>query len=113
LRTFQFVFVYTVPMFTFRGRTLAGKDIEFINALINENPGASRRALSKKLCLAWNWVQPNGALRDMVCRGMMLELHRAGLIYRVLSVGVRKAKKIKGGMWWIRLGDRGKTGLAV
>jgi hypothetical protein len=68
-------------MFTFRGRTLAGKDIEFINALINENPGASRRALSKKLCLAWNWVQPNGALRDMVCRGMMLELHRAGLIY--------------------------------
>jgi uncharacterized protein DUF4338 len=36
--------------------------------------------LSKKLCQAWNWVQTNGALRDMVCRGLMLELHREGLI---------------------------------
>jgi hypothetical protein len=36
--------------------------------------------LSKQLCEAWSWVQANGALRDMVCRGMMLMLHRAGLI---------------------------------
>ena len=41
---------------------------------------ASRRELSKKLCQAWCWVQANGSLRDMVCRGLMLELHRAGLI---------------------------------
>ena len=33
-----------------------------------------------RLCEAWNWVQANGALRDMVCRGMMLMLHRRGLI---------------------------------
>jgi hypothetical protein len=33
-----------------------------------------------KLCRALNWVQPNGALRDMVCRGYMLKLHRAGYI---------------------------------
>ena len=45
-----------------------------------QNPAASRWALSKKLCLAWNWVQPNGALKDMICRGLMLELHRAGHI---------------------------------
>ena len=54
--------------------------IVFIKRLIAENPEASRRALSQKLCRAWNWVQPNGALRDMVCRGFMLELHRAGYI---------------------------------
>ena len=36
--------------------------------------------MSKKLCQAWNWVQANGALRDMLCRGMMLMLHRRGLI---------------------------------
>jgi hypothetical protein len=30
------------------------------------------------LCEAWNWRQANGALRDMVCRGLMLALHRAG-----------------------------------
>jgi hypothetical protein len=64
----------------YRGREVKASDVAFIQALIAENPRASRRALSKKLCEAWNWVQPNGALRDMVCRGLMLELDRAGLI---------------------------------
>jgi hypothetical protein len=36
--------------------------------------------LSERLCEAWNWVQANGALRAMVCRGLMLMLHRQGLI---------------------------------
>jgi len=66
-----------MPMFTYRGRVVTDKDIVFINELIAQNPGDSRWALSRKLCRAWNWVQPNGALRDMVCRGLMLELHRA------------------------------------
>ena len=52
----------------------------FIRKLVGEHPTASRRALSKKICEAWNWVQPNGTLRDMVCRGLMLHLHRQGLI---------------------------------
>jgi len=64
----------------YRGREVSACDVAFIQALIAEDPGASRRGLSKKLCEAWNWVQPNGALRDMVCRGLMLELERAGLI---------------------------------
>ncbi len=67
-----------MPMFTYRGRVVTDKDIIFINELIAQNPDNSRWALSRKLCRAWNWVQPNGALRDMVCRGLMLELHRAG-----------------------------------
>jgi len=29
---------------------------------------------------AWQWRQANGALRDMVCRGMLLMLERAGHI---------------------------------
>jgi hypothetical protein len=36
--------------------------------------------LSAKLCEAWGWKQANGAPRDMVCRGLMLMLHRAGQI---------------------------------
>ena len=63
-----------------RGRSVTDGDVEFIRRLIAEHPGASRRALSKILCEAWNWRQSNGALRDMVCRGLMLELHRAGHI---------------------------------
>lgn len=65
---------------TYRGKTATTDDVAFINRLIAENPKDSRRALSQKLCRAWNWVQPNGALRDMVCRGFMLKLHRSGHI---------------------------------
>jgi len=55
-------------------------DIVFIRRLIAEHPQLSRWSLSRKLCQEWNWVQTNGALRDVVCRGMMLMLHRAGRI---------------------------------
>jgi hypothetical protein len=65
---------------SYRGRTVTDADVAFIGQLIAAHPTASRRDLSKKLCEAWNWVQPNGALRDMVCRGLMLALHRAGHI---------------------------------
>ncbi len=64
----------------YRQRVVTGSDVVFIRKRIAEHPQASRRALSKKLCEAWNWVQANGALRDMVCRGLMLKLHREGLI---------------------------------
>lgn len=65
---------------TYRGRVLTDEDLAFIRGFIAERPTASRKALSKALCEAWDWRQPNGALRDMVCRGLMLYLHRAGLI---------------------------------
>jgi len=65
---------------TYRGRGVTGTDVDFIQQLIDAHPTASRRALSKKLCEVWGWVQENGALRDMVCRGLMLALHRAGHI---------------------------------
>lgn len=64
----------------YQGKAATTDDIKFINKLITKNPNDSRRALSKKLCKAWNWVQPNGVLRDMVCRGFLLQLHRAGYI---------------------------------
>jgi hypothetical protein len=63
-----------------RGRIITAADITFIQQLIEANPGLSRRKLSAKLCEAWDWKQANGALRDMVCRGLLLMLHRAGQI---------------------------------
>jgi len=65
---------------SYRHRPITEDDLVFIRRLIAAHPGMSRRRLSAKLCEAWNWVQPNGSLRDMVCRGMMLMLHREGLI---------------------------------
>lgn len=64
----------------YRGRMICEADIDAIRGLIQEHPKASRRELSRKLCQRWNWVQANGALRDMVCRGLMLALERAGHI---------------------------------
>lgn len=64
----------------YRGRVIRKSDIAMIRALIEEHPTASRRRLSQKLCVEWNWIQPNGALCDMLCRGLMLALERAGYL---------------------------------
>jgi hypothetical protein len=64
----------------YRHRVITDDDVVFIRKLIAEHPDSSRWGLSKKLCEAWNWVQANGAPRDMLCRGLMLMLHREGLI---------------------------------
>lgn len=67
-------------LLSFRGREIRAGDVAFLRQLIAENPTLSRYALSAKVCKAWQWVQPNGQPRDMVCRSLMLVLHRAGRI---------------------------------
>ena len=64
----------------YRGRVVTEADAAFLRGLIERNPTANRRALSRLACQAWNWVQPNGVPREMVCRGLMLALHRSGHI---------------------------------
>ena len=66
--------------FRYRGRIITAAEVEFIRQLIAEHPHTNRRQLSLRLCEAWGWKQANGALRDMVCRGLLLMLHRAGEI---------------------------------
>ena len=64
----------------YRGRTITGDDLGLIRELIAAHPAAGRCELSRLLCEAWDWKQSNGALRDMVCRGMLLMLDRGGQI---------------------------------
>jgi hypothetical protein len=64
----------------YRGRMVTSEDILYIRELIAAHPRATRRRLSQKLCEDWQWKQANGALRDMVCRGLLLMLDRAGHI---------------------------------
>jgi len=66
--------------YRYRGRAVSQADILYIRALIAQHPVESRRRLSTQLCEAWQWRQANGALRDMVCRGLLLMLERAGEI---------------------------------
>ena len=67
-------------VFKYRARIVTEEDLTFIRNLIEQHPTASRRRLSALLCEAFNWVQPNGTLCDMVCRSLMLGMHRAGMI---------------------------------
>jgi len=66
--------------FRYRSQVITSAQVEFIRQLIARHPGATRRRLSLLLCEAWQWKQANGAPRDMVCRGLLLGLHRAGHI---------------------------------
>jgi hypothetical protein len=65
---------------SFRGRQVRPADVLFLRELIAQNPTLSRRRLSVLVCQAWDWFQPNGLPRDMVCRSLLLVLHRAGHI---------------------------------
>src|SRR5438552_18806813 len=67
-------------MTVYRGRSITSEQIAFIRQLIQDHPELRRWKLSRELCEAWQWKQANGALRDMVCRGLLLMHDRAGEI---------------------------------
>ena len=58
----------------YRGQTIDREQISFLREFIREHPHSSRWKLSRQLCEALGWKQANGALRDVVCRGLMLML---------------------------------------
>jgi len=64
----------------YRGQEISGEQITFLRAFIRAHPTSSRWKLSRQLCEALDWKQANGALRDVVCRGLLLMLERAGEI---------------------------------
>lgn len=66
--------------FTFRNRTFSSADVALVRQVIAEHPDEGRCALSRRLCLAWNWTQQNGQPKDMICRGLLLDLERKGAI---------------------------------
>ena len=64
----------------YRGQTIDCEQIAFLREFIRERPHSSRWKLSRELCEALGWKQANGALRDVVCRDLLLMLERAGEI---------------------------------
>ena len=63
----------------YRGQEIDGVQV-FLREFIAAHPTSSRWKLSRQLCEALSWKQPNGVLRDVVCRGLLLMLERAGQI---------------------------------
>jgi hypothetical protein len=64
----------------YRGKNYTFREIDEIRQVIAAHRGKSRWFISREVCRKWNWVQPNGVLKDMICRGLLLRLHTQGLI---------------------------------
>ena len=64
----------------YRGQEIGGQQIAFLKEFIRTHLDISRWKLSRQICEALGWKQANGALRDVVCRGLLLMLERAGVI---------------------------------
>jgi len=63
---------------TYRGRSIGPDEVTFIQRVVDSQWEAGRTVISKELCRQWDWRQPNGHLKDMVCRGLLLKLERGG-----------------------------------
>jgi len=64
----------------YRGKTYSSTEIREIREVLAAHPERSRWFISREICRRWNWIQPNGVLRDMVCRGLLLKLASQELI---------------------------------
>ena len=62
------------------GRDFTPEEFQHIRSLIKDNPEFNRTRLSKEVCRMFQWLKPDGDLKDMSCRVAMLRMHRDGLI---------------------------------
>lgn len=85
---------------TIRGRKITDNDVTLIRETIEKFFHKGRKYISRQVCHAWKWYQPNGQTKDMACRYILLFLERKKLIK--LPPGLhsgnnekRKTEKIK------------------
>jgi hypothetical protein len=67
-------------VFRYRCRELNARDIDFIQATIATHSLKGRSHISRVLCQAWNWLQPNGKLKEYAARDLLLRLEEKGFI---------------------------------
>jgi hypothetical protein len=64
----------------YRGKNYTLQEIDEIREVIIAHRDRSRRFISQEICRRWGWRQPNGVLKDMICRGLLLQLEVQGFI---------------------------------
>jgi len=67
-------------MIRYCGREFTLHELELMRVLIKNNPQFNRMRLSKEVCRMFQWLKPDGELKDMSCRVAMLRMHEDGLI---------------------------------
>jgi len=63
-----------------QGRTLRPEDVALIRDWLQAHPDSNRSRLSRELCVAWNWRNGAGRLKDMAARSLLLQLEARGEI---------------------------------
>jgi hypothetical protein len=64
----------------YRGKVFGPREIDEIREVIEAHREQSRWFISRELCRRWGWTQPNGILKDIICRGLLVRLEAQGLI---------------------------------
>ncbi|MBS3919173.1 MAG: hypothetical protein KG012_09805, partial [Deltaproteobacteria bacterium] len=62
----------------YRGKNYTFREINEIREILIAYRDRSRRFISQEICRRWGWRQPNGVLKDMICRGLLLQLEVQG-----------------------------------
>ena len=63
-----------------QGRSVGPTQLQQVQHLLECHPEWSRYRLSRELCLLWDWRAPNGPLKDMAARALLLKLEERGHI---------------------------------
>jgi len=77
-------------MIRYCGREFSPNELEQIRSLIKHNPGFNRTRLSTEACRIFQWLKPDGKLKDMSCRVAMLRMDKDGLIELPPSTRTKK-----------------------
>lgn len=72
------------------GRDFTPKELDQIRSLIEHHPEFNRTRLSEEVCRMLQWLKPDGKLKDMSCRVVMLRMHRDGLIQLPPSTRIKQ-----------------------
>ena len=64
--------------FVLQGRLMEAAQLQQVRDLLGAHPDWSRYQLSRQLCALWNWRAPNGQLKDMAARALLLKLEQRG-----------------------------------
>ncbi len=63
-----------------RGRRIDADELHDIRTTVSDNWASGRTAISRLLCQRWDWRQPNGQLKEMACRALLLSLEAKGVL---------------------------------
>ena len=70
----------TPVLVRYRTRAIGPAELAFIRATIAAHAARGRTRIAQILCEAWDWRQPNGALKAYACRDLLLRLEERGYV---------------------------------